>query len=286
MKGWVRTLSAIAPSMAIRQVTKLFTKPQGAKAGSKHATYYGAGQNEVRQIRDYQVHLHHRGEGQRVLLVHGWNSMGYHLRQLAHVLATQGFEVIIPDLPGHGKSTKGAIDPIEVSRVLEELMLRLNSEKEIDYIVSQGWGGTATLLALDRCIGHLNIKRIVAMSMPATPDAMLDSFAERLELIEEVEKGLRISLDQIARKDGRALEETFPMGMPNLLSISAFDMFLIHDVEDSVVPAENSLSLGERYPAVHVKLTTGLDHYAMPRYAEIHNEVLKCLKSSNPVLIS
>lgn len=59
------------------------------------------------------------GQGPRVVLIHGWGLHGGVFEDLAARLAVD-HAVIVPDLPGHGRSPDGPLDPDDVSRALME----------------------------------------------------------------------------------------------------------------------------------------------------------------------
>jgi pimeloyl-ACP methyl ester carboxylesterase len=60
------------------------------------------------------------GEGKPFLILHGWNSNSDRWSEIAEKISAKGFKVIIPDLPGFGKS-----DPLEIP---------WNTNKYIDWI--------------------------------------------------------------------------------------------------------------------------------------------------------
>lgn len=59
-----------------------------------------------RHFGETRIHLREIGDGPPLLLVHGLMTTGYSFRYVAAPLAEAGYRVIIPDLPGCGRSAK------------------------------------------------------------------------------------------------------------------------------------------------------------------------------------
>jgi len=55
-------------------------------------------------IHNLKVNLKILGEGEPLLILHGWGSSSDSWKEVQRILAGQGLKVIVPDLPGFGKS--------------------------------------------------------------------------------------------------------------------------------------------------------------------------------------
>ena len=56
-------------------------------------------------INDLEANYKISGEGQLVLILHGWGGSSVSWLLVQKILTEKGFKVIIPDFPGFGKST-------------------------------------------------------------------------------------------------------------------------------------------------------------------------------------
>ena len=104
-----------------------------------------------------RVHCVSGGQGPSVLLVHGYGVSGAYMLPLAEALS-QSFSVLIPDLPGSGKSDRPA-DTLgigELAALLGQLVEVLNIATPITVANSFGCQ-IVTALAVDRpdCLGPL-----------------------------------------------------------------------------------------------------------------------------------
>src|SRR6185436_8263275 len=92
------------------------------------------------------VHVVTEGEGDPVVLLHGWPQTSHEWRKLVPLLA--GHRLVMPDLPGLGESSRPAsgYDKKTIAADLRELCARLGLERF--HLVGHDWGGpTAFALA-------------------------------------------------------------------------------------------------------------------------------------------
>ncbi|WP_286341152.1 pimeloyl-ACP methyl ester esterase BioH [Ferrimonas sp. YFM] len=95
---------------------------------------------------DESIHIHWQGEGQPLLLLHGWGMNGQVFEPFAQLLAERGFRVGRVDLPGFGRSAPLS-DGLTLEGVSRALAPRL---PEACVLVGWSLGGmAATRLALD-----------------------------------------------------------------------------------------------------------------------------------------
>ena len=188
-------------------------------------------------------------------------------------------------MPCHGRSSGVFVDQIEMSKVIEAILLHYNSELPIEKIVTYSWGGTATLLALDRIkkqnrIG-LSINEMVSISMPARPEAILDIFIDTLDLPQGVAKGLTHNIAALAEADGRSLEQAFPIGLNGMLDRKQFKYLLLHGKADSAISFDNCLALADKYGHLETRIYEGLGHCDIVKDSRIVKAVSQHLAGKN-----
>lgn len=111
--------------------------------------------NEIRHVTE-------TGEGPPLLLLHGWSAhSGYFAPQME--LAKQGYRVIAPDLPGHGRDRRprtnlgiadlsDALDNFLTARDLRKVKLlgwSMGATVAFDYLAKRGAGRVASLIVVD-----------------------------------------------------------------------------------------------------------------------------------------
>jgi pimeloyl-ACP methyl ester carboxylesterase len=102
------------------------------------------------------------GSGQPLVIFHGWGSNTERWQAVAEILAENGFKVIIPDLPGFGKSEE-LVSPWNMNNYLkwaEEFVKELNLQ-EFDLLGHSFGGALAVKLAIKY---PQNVKKLFLVS--------------------------------------------------------------------------------------------------------------------------
>ncbi|MEO0896449.1 MAG: alpha/beta hydrolase [Bacteroidota bacterium] len=288
LKKGLSLSTRISEKLTIKIVTSLFCKPSRQKMKQKHKTFYQQGRTDVLSIRGFEVKVLRMGEGIPVYVSHGWGSLGYNMRPLVEALVKAGYEVILPDLPCHGRSSGTFINQIEMSKVVQEILLHYNSERPLEHIVTHSWGGTATLLAIDsiRLEGRsmLKLKKMVSISMPSSPHAIMEIFCDILGLSEKVKRGLYQNISSMAERDGRTLEEAFPVGLTDLLGAPEFEYLLIHGKNDRAIPYTNSMELARKFPHISTLWVDERGHIDILKDSQVHQKLVTYLVVREKVL--
>ena len=76
-------------------------------------------------MKDNTLYMDVRGQGETVVMVHGWGMHSGIMKELASSLS-QYFKVISIDLPGHGKSPTGC--PLTLEAVAQQILLQVDTE--------------------------------------------------------------------------------------------------------------------------------------------------------------
>ncbi len=274
----VKVINHLSTPLATKLVTQLFCKPMKRRIKKKQERFYQSGTTDVLRIRGYKVKVFRKGTGKAVYVAHGWNCSGYGMRHIVDALVTAGYQVIMPDMPCHGRSSGIFVNQIEMSKVIEELLLHYHAQYPVEQIVSYSWGGTATLLALDRIrkrnLLGFNIKKMVSVSMPTRPDAIMDIFIRVLDLPQAVAQGFKRNIESVAKKDGRSLKEAFPLGLEGLLKRGTFDYLLLHGRCDEAIPFKNSLQLANKFSHIRTCIFEGLGHIDIVKDRQVSEAIV------------
>lgn len=126
--------------------------------------------HEVAEVNDIRLHYVTQGEGELVLLLHGFPEFWYSWRHQIPVLA-EHFRVVAPDLRGYNLSEKPpGVGSYQIERIVEDvvaLVHHLGYERAI--VVGHDWGGMiAWRLAIER---PDLVRRLIVLNIPH-PEAM------------------------------------------------------------------------------------------------------------------
>lgn len=283
---FIKLLTYCNYNSALRLVTKLFCSPIKRPLGAKQIAFYQTGVTLNLTIGTHDIKVLKKGKGPCIYLSHGWNSNGFRMRHLADYLVEQGFTVLIPDLPCHGRSSGKVIDQIEAAKVVKELLLALNQHIKIQHICTHSWGGTVTLLALDMLreenkVANLKLDSIVTISLPSHYQSIIKIFTESLNLNTKLSLGLIEQLKVISQKDNRGLKEAFPIGLDKLMqSLIDVPIMMIHDINDEVISYHNSNLMKKRYPFIKLHITQNNTHSNIIKNKEIQSNIKYFLQKS------
>ena len=149
------------------------------------------------------------GEGQPVVLVHGW-ALGHELwdRQV-YEIATHGFRAIAPDLRGHGASSK-PLDGYGVERLAADVIAVIEA-LGLEHVVLVGWsigGLTAFRVATERpdLLARLVLvssNGVAASKVPGLP------FGASASEVEDAVVGAELA-DRVASREGQIRRTVLP----------------------------------------------------------------------------
>ena len=109
---------------------------------------------------DMTVKVHCQGKGPAALLVHGWRSQAANLQNLSTLLVDSGFQVWMPDLPGHGHSEGERLSMPLAADVLHAVQ---KISGPFSMAVGHSYGGASLVHAI---AGGLDVKRVALLAAP------------------------------------------------------------------------------------------------------------------------
>ena len=118
------------------------------------------------EVNGISLYVEEHGEGDPVLLLHGWPDSARLWRHQVPFLAAHGYRVITPDLRGFGRSERPAEVAgyrlrnvvADVSALLDHLAI------ETAYVVGHDWG--AAVAWLTAILGPARVRKLTAISVP------------------------------------------------------------------------------------------------------------------------
>lgn len=106
------------------------------------------------------VRVHACGSGPAALLVHGWRSQAADLHSLSSMLVDAGFQVWMPDLPGHGHSDGEHLSMPQAATVLQAVQ---TLSGPFALAVGHSYGGASLVHAL---AAGLRVDRVALLGAP------------------------------------------------------------------------------------------------------------------------
>ena len=118
------------------------------------------------EVNGISLYVEEHGEGDPVLLLHGWPDSARLWRHQVPFLAAHGYRVITPDLRGFGRSERPAeAAAYRLRNVVADVSALLDRlDIETAYVVGHDWGAAvAWLIAI---LGPARVRKLTAISVP------------------------------------------------------------------------------------------------------------------------
>ena len=109
-------------------------------------------QQIIRPFTEPRLLDHGKQTEQVIVLVHGLTDSPYFLMDIAKVFYAQGFNVVIPLLPGHGLTQPDLINHIRYEDWLHEVDFAVTIASQMGETISLGGFSTGGVLAVDKAL--------------------------------------------------------------------------------------------------------------------------------------
>jgi len=206
-----------------------------------------------------QIPIYSWGEGEKVLLVHGWGSRASHMSLLARIISNAGFQVFTFDAPAHSSVTnnqqKATSSMFEFGRSISAVANHIGN---IHTIVGHSIGALAALFTVT---GYLKLekhkfdsKKIVLISSPANVEQVISSFSKTNNLSEIEKDTLRNYLEM--EFDFKISDYCVSKALINLEQ----ELLVIHDEDDEEVSVSNAYVFKNSLLKTNLHVTNKLGH--------------------------
>ncbi len=262
-----RGLQAASPSLGAWALERAFLKPRRPRPQVEEEGFLASGAAERVQTPVGELAVWSWGEGQTVMLVHGWGSRAARFRTLAPALIRAGFRVVAFDAPGHGASSGRLSSLPETARALRYLARREWSRRGAwpRAVVAHSFGAAAAILAQE---SGAQMGRNVLLA----PAADLDGHFRRV--VRELGIGEAVMRLTIARTEQRIGFSWDSIGVARLAERLRAPVLILHDPADRDVPFSDAQALSAAWPGALLVATPGLGHRRLLHDADVVQRVV------------
>ncbi len=185
-----------------------------------------------------------------VVLVHGWESTVERMADMADKLVESGYQVLLFDLPAHGKSDGKHTDLLEINAVIRGMLARqkevvVGRDNDLDMrpcvaIVAHSFGGVCALKLLS---DGAECEKLVLVSTPGTFSGVFEKFSYLLNLSKCMQTKIKSRISaRFESLVGNVWQRFCPQNNIPRLDQS---ILIIHDEKDKVVPISEAKLLFE-----------------------------------------
>lgn len=206
-------------------------------------------------------------DGPKVLLLHGWNADGAGLAALSEPLVRGGYQVFIPDLPGHGTSegTRYAFQQLG-----QAVALCCNPYGPFEAVIGHSAGGLVAGLALQN---GLKASRLVTLCSPSSLDDLLNTYLLTNQLPV-------LLLNPMRRRYQRAFGVSPVDVGPAMFAKLDVPVLAGQDESDWMIARRNATDIAEAANG-DVFFTRGYSHLTILRSPELHERLHTFLASGD-----
>ena len=266
----VEPITSKHPSI-VKKVYQAFFSPSQYEVKSIDREIIARGNNYRIPFEGGELAVTTWGErGPAVLLMHGWGGARAQMTGFVEPLLSAGYRVVAYDQPAHGESDGKLTNVLEITPTMD---LIRQKEGDFDAIIAHSFGTLVTSYALVK----RNFPPPAKLVYFGAFNRLLDSlprFQVLAKLPDEIIAALR---EMIYANFGHGtLDVIVNEAMVSQINIPAL---MFHDKADTVTPVEDSRSIAQAWKHAQFVETDGLGHRGALQLKEIHEQVIKFLKS-------
>jgi pimeloyl-ACP methyl ester carboxylesterase len=207
-----------------------------------------------------------QGNGETIMLLHGWESNAFRWRNLIERLKEKDFNIIAFDAPAHGNSSGNRLHVPMYSESSRFLM----DKHQPAYIIAHSVGGMTTLY--DHYVNpESSVKKIVTIGAPAEFSQFMNHYQRLLKFNNKVKNAMDHRLKEWLGFNFHEFSSSI------FVENNTKQGLLIHDTKDLQVPYEASVAVHKNWKGSKLITTTGLGHSM--HQEEVNNEVIEFLES-------
>ena len=255
--------SAFAPEKAVNAAVRLFMTPPRIAHTARELEFLETGTPFIVNAPSGAIAAWRFGRTDRpvVLLVHGWGGRGAQLRTFVAPLLDSGYQVVLYDNAGHGRSDGERSTLIHFVSDLDAVVRQLESKgATVAGLVGHSLGAAAIGAWLNRTRRDL---RVVLVAPPISVERYSNFFARKVGISETVRREMQRRFEMTLGT--RWSEFELPQSVANVRAPA----LVIHDTADGDVAFSSGLALARAWPQARFVATSGLGHRAILRDAAV-----------------
>jgi pimeloyl-ACP methyl ester carboxylesterase len=261
MRAAVGTASLVAPRMVLRRASRLFITPPRFAHSAPEQRLLDSGDTMSIASASGMIAAWRFGDitHPAIIMSHGWGGRGAQFRSFVPRLIEAGYQVILFDHIGHGKSEHREAALVDFWKGIEAVWDHIATQEiVVKALIGHSLGAAAIASALRRPLArkHLNVPtpRAVLIAPPSSLIGYSRLFVRYLGVPERIRCAMQFRLEQTTGVKWNEFE--LPASVE---SIDAPALF-IHDEDDRETRLAGSTALARTWPNARLHVTQGLGH--------------------------
>lgn len=264
-------LSVISPKLAAKSAFEMFQKVRKKDVREREREFYKRAVKYTIPFEKEDIDCFEFGKENKdlVVLIHGWDSNAGSMYAFVDELLKRKKRVIAFNLPGHASYKKSKTNLYECKNAVKAFYSSLPKQEEIS-VISHSFGSAVSAYGLSELDLKVN-KLIFLTSLNKIEDVFFD-FKNTIGLNKKAYLVMRNNADETLG------EELKDLLIAQKLSLIDFNhLHLIHDVNDKVIPFENTVDINKAISNSSIQKYEGIGHYRMLWNKEVIEETMSYL---------
>ena len=241
--GLIRALlafiGAFSKDWAAKTAAYLFERPVRRKNRKWMKEFLDASANDHFEVDGYPIKSYiWKGEKAGVLFLHGWRSNAARWKYLITQMQDLNIDLIAVDAPGHGESKYPAFTPPNYAKVINPLIQKYKPK----IIIAHSVGGYVALFHHAK----FKPKGIKYVLMAPTFDIMLPI----TEMFKVLKLNIKTQKKYIENVENNIGGDISTIRSDRLIQEEQLEGLLIHDVNDKILPYQDSIKLDKIAPGL------------------------------------
>ena len=264
-------LSNIFPKMAANEAFEMFQKVRKKDIRERELQFYDRASKYTIPFEKEDIDCFEFGKENKdlVILIHGWDSNAGSMYAFVDELLKRKKRVISLNLPGHASYKNSKTNLYECKKAVKAFYASLPKHEEIS-VISHSFGSAVSTYGLSEL--DLKVDKLIFLtSLNNIEDVFID-YKNTIGLNKKAYRILRKKADEVL---GEELKDVL---IEQKLTLVDFNyLHLIHDVNDKIIPFENTLRLNRAITNSSIQKYEGIGHYRMLWNKEVIEETMSYL---------
>ena len=258
--SYLNSISYLSKSYAAEQALLLFSKPRKGQISDIQSQFLETAINENFQYETFQIRTYRwQGNGQTILLVHGWESNSARWKPLINHLKNYNYNIVAVDAPAHGNSGSPYFNALLYAEFINEVAKKMQPTSIIGHSV----GGMASVFFQNK-YRLTSIKKMVLLGSPSDFKDVLKRYTDLLGYNNRIAE----HLNHIIKERFGAAPEVFSTA--KYVETLSFQGLIIHDEDDPVIPYSDAVKIQSNFKNSALITTKGLGHSLNHKKVTLH----------------
>lgn len=263
-----KALSILSTRKAAESLFNFFCTPYSGKPKRKEPLLFKKGEKLNILYEDFRINgwkfSPSKSNGNKVLVLHGFDSCAYKSETIINFLYDNGYEVFAFDTLGHGTSDGKTINAKQYAEIIN---LISNQFGAFYAFVAHSLGGLAASLALEEF--KIPIQKLVLIAPATETTRAIDNFFKFLKMPLHLKPEIEKLINEVSGKDAAFFS------VSRVIKSSKINIFWVHDENDFICPIEDVLPVQKlNLPNVKFHFTKNLGHNLIYRNKEVLNKII------------